>query len=475
MDCFSYIGQKIFNKSNKIFNVKKMPTSTYNNFSFWRDITENEYKINAEYFNIFLYSFMDYNSNKFLKDSKHRYLKKYISNIFISKNNIETVLDGFEKIQKVYNGFSMLLRLYKYKKAKILIKTDLMLNDIDSTQKNVITIIQNGHKYLFTIQDILKVIKNSICNSPNYFSESMPCKNPYNNLIFNKSTLYNIYFFVKRSNLIMPDYLQNFFLCNFNLRLFMDTNETIIRNHSIKSRINNLLEDDNYNYIISMLNYFNQYRPQHKKIKINKMIPKKEIIKIFKPYFSLYMMYRFSNCETTQENNKMLLMRKLEKFIQENPRFGNLVLKKRKYGKPGYIISFNLKHVNYYESDAESESFLTNHSYIVKRTLANENRNNLVIYNINRNVDVEVDTDVDIDDTNSTTSSRTVTDIDDDDDDDTILVNVVGPSQLLNDIRTEPNMVYDAVLSDDGNTIANLFDDIDSNIEQIIQSLNNSL
>ena len=43
MECFIYIGQKIFNKSKMIFKTKTKRENNEDNFDFWDDIHKIEY------------------------------------------------------------------------------------------------------------------------------------------------------------------------------------------------------------------------------------------------------------------------------------------------------------------------------------------------------------------------------------------------------------------------------------------------
>ena len=79
-------------------------------------------------------------------------------------------------------------------KAKIVVDFDLCLNPIEHNNKNSICLFQENKKYYFRINDLINIINNALCNSPNFFSDTLITKNPYNNIAFNKSTLYNIYF-----------------------------------------------------------------------------------------------------------------------------------------------------------------------------------------------------------------------------------------------------------------------------------------
>ena len=390
MECFIYIGQKIFNKSKMIFKTKTKRENNEDNFDFWDDIHKNEYIKNTSIVNIFLYSLME-NYDK-TKESKFIYLNKYINNIFSNETKTNIILNGFCIIQKTYRSFSKLAYLYKFKKAKTVVDTDLLLNDLDPNKKTVISILQNNYKYLFTAQDIMKLIKNSICNSPNYFSESLPCKNPYNNIIFNKSTLYNIYFFIKETNFIMPDYLQKYFLSNFDLHTFMNFNETIIRYNSIKTKFDNFTIDETYSKIIAMIDLYNRSCSNLKqKIIINKRIPMKYISEIFKPYLFLFMMYRYSNCQTTRSNYKDLMTNKLRRFAKLCKDFGKIIMKRNMYNKKGYTLTYNLKDINFVEPNS---NFLTNHS-TNDPYIENNHYNNGLYTNRDSVVEIEMDYDDD--------------------------------------------------------------------------------
>ena len=157
--------------------------------------------------------------------SKFICLKKTIDNIFLrddAKRNVEFL---FCDIQKMYNGFSRLSYLYKYKKARTIVDYDLCLNTISPEQKNVFVLYQNNNKYFFRIGDLISIIRNAICNTDYFFTTPLICKNPFNNVPFSKSALYNIYFFIRFGSFIMPDFIHNFFLKDFYLLNFIKNNE----------------------------------------------------------------------------------------------------------------------------------------------------------------------------------------------------------------------------------------------------------
>ena len=120
-------------------------------------------------------------------------------------------INYFFKIQKTYNVLNRFVYNYKYNRAKIVVNTDMCLNELIPNSKNVICLFQNNSKFLFQINDIIKIIYASLTNSPFFFSEPLTIKNPYNNLPFNKSILYNIYFFIKFKTTYYSELIFKFF------------------------------------------------------------------------------------------------------------------------------------------------------------------------------------------------------------------------------------------------------------------------
>ncbi len=386
MKTFFYIIQKLLNQTSKIYNYQdENDENEHNFFSFWREIKTNETDIK---YNSAKYNMYDLIVKKHILKNKSKFylLNEYLTNIFSLDFEKESTLLLFCKIQKIYHSLSRLAHIYKFKKYKVRVTTDLLLNDINANSYNVISILQNGHKYLFTISDILTIIKNAICNSQDYFSKPLVCKNPYNGLCFNKSTLYNIYFFIRYKNYIMPDYLQNYFLSNFCLQNFCNENEPIIRKYSILSQHNNMDDDEIYNDITDMIEDFNSRNGRSNKIIIHKDFPKSVLIRIFKPYFLLYLLSNYSSCSVLKRNYSIELHKKLVAFQKSNPTFG------RKLRTVSGFPYFNVKNKNFYDNET-IEEFMNSHK-INSNSNPNFNRNVNTYFNIIYNDDDDSDIDL---------------------------------------------------------------------------------
>ena len=293
--------------------------------------------------------------------NKFKYFLNEINNIFLTEEQKEDFINIFCKIQKTYFALSRFAYMYKYKKAKIVVDFDLCLNPIDTSNKNSICLLQEKYKYYFRINDLISIIDTALSNSPNFFSDPLNSKNPYNNVPFNKSTLYNIYFNIRAKTCIIPELIHKFFLCDFNLDKFEKEFEYLIREHAIQKYIKNSHTESLYNSVLSMINYYNSNR--NHQINIHTDFPKKKLIDIMKPYLHLYYLHKYSLITTKKIHSKNILYDKLNKFYMFNPIFGRqqvkvqtVFFKNKKVYKNTY--TYNDKHIPFYQ---ESKTFLTSH------------------------------------------------------------------------------------------------------------------
>ena len=313
MSTFDLLVKKIINIENNIFSPKY-----YN---------DNICFIDKVFLSSFLFKIN--NKNKFI------FLQKVNDNFYYkdNANKINNCVFLFNKIQKIYHILNKLIIRYKYKKSKIIIDTDLHLNNINIHDKNVICILHNGLKYLFKINDILKIIYTSLTNSYLFFSQLLPIKNPYNNIPFGKSILYYIYYFFTNNITIYSikneyiDVFLKFKECNFNMTKFVNKYEHIIRDYSIKNYINNSTKQELRLEINHMLNLFNSNKEYNKQINIDKEFPNDELIKIMTPYLYLKMLSEYSLVNLIKSKSIIILNKKLIEFQRFNPKFGKKIFK----------------------------------------------------------------------------------------------------------------------------------------------------
>jgi hypothetical protein len=314
--------------------------------------------------------------------SKYYFFDETIQNKFVSKEMREEFIELFCKIQKIYRSFSKLAYLYKYKKANTVIEYDLCLNKIKENEKNVFVLLQNDNKYLFNICDLIKIIHNSIANTNNFFNNPLTIKNPYNNLIINKSTLYNIYFFVRQKTLLNPDLLFYFFKSNFDINIFTQDYKVLIRNYAINNYIRNSPLENLYEDVNKMLDCFNfNSIAQNKKINIHENFPKDKLVEIMIPYLKLYYLSEFSFIHISGRNKyKKILRSKLNKFQKFNPKFGrkiyefyNILQNNRTIKKIKGVFNYNYKKFN--DKNKEKKNFMNSHDSNFYRDSENESEN----------------------------------------------------------------------------------------------------
>ena len=348
-------------------------------FSIIQQIIQNEAHDSnspAIFFQIFV------NSPYTTKD-KFDFYNKTNKNLFLNDITKQRFNDLFCKIQCVYGAFNSLKRVFSYKYAKSNATTDMELNELVEGGKNVICLHHKNGKYLFKINDLLKIINNSLTNSHYFFSEPIAIKNPYNNLPFDKSNLYNIYFFIKFNTCYKADLLDKYFKVDFNLSEFYQQYEFLLREHIIK---NYLIESTNshlHKHITNMINEFNKIH-SNMKIRINSEFPEDKLITILKPYLTLYITSLYSLVAIVKSNSFAKLKYKLIKFYKFNPEFGRktavmnyvqikmpsclssitnpnvIVAKKIKPYIKKYV--FNDKHEDYFKP--ENDAFFENHKKI---------------------------------------------------------------------------------------------------------------
>lgn len=308
---------------------------------------------------------------------------------FLLKNKQEEFIDYFYKIQKTYNTLNRFVYSYKYKKTKIVVNTDMMLNELVENDKNVICIIDKKSKYLFHVNDLIKIINTSLTNSFLFFSEPKSVKNPYNNLPFNKSTLYNIYFYIRYKTDYYPELFFKFFECNFNLSYFKFLNENLLRDYSIENYVykshDSVVEKD----IRQMILTFNSNFIQNK-ILVNDEFPVNKLATIMRPYLFLYCKSLYSFHPQIKRQYTGIFNLNMLIFNKFNPQFGRKkykiiykplqICKTTKYFTPPHFlvtgvpstvqrckkricleIFFDDKCINFYEYEKQNKHFSSNH------------------------------------------------------------------------------------------------------------------
>lgn len=297
--------------------------------------------------------------------NKHLYVNECLKNIFFNDKIKLDFVTLFNKIQRTYMSFVKFGYLYKYKRSKIVVDTDLCMNKLEETSKNVICLYQNNNRYLFTIQDLIKIISASLVNSHDLFSVPLNIKNPYNNVPFDKSTLYNIYFFARFKMCMCPELLIHFFNVNFNIRVFCNKYEYLVRDHIILNHIQNSTEDVLYEEIYCMLEHAKKIVFKKKRFfKIDPLFPKKTLIEIMMPYLKLWFAALHSLVSSIRQLSYELLIKKFKIFLVSNLKFGRRYINRRNVivnnrVKKTLVVTFDCTHPRFL--DETTDHYLKSH------------------------------------------------------------------------------------------------------------------
>jgi len=344
METFDTIVYKIINLNNNIF-------------SYNYDKNDKVTGIHK----ILFYGLIN-NKTTNLYKNKLQFLNETINNFYLSKNDKERneFIDYFSKIQRTYHVLNRFCFIYKIKTANQIVNMDLQLNEISIGQKNVISIYHNNYNYLFKIQDLLKIIYTSLTNTYMFFCEPITIKNPYNNLPFEKSILYYIYFYLINNtyiSYIKHEYIDLFFKfkqCNFNMTKFIDSNEYILRENAIRNYITNSTKNQIKADILKMIKEYNVWYRKYT-IDINSEFPTDILIRIMRPYLHLYLTAYYSLVPKNKTEAKYRLRRKLKEFQKFNPSFGRKIIVFKNKIKNSRFVTYK-SHV---EFDTDNKKFNT--------------------------------------------------------------------------------------------------------------------
>ena len=350
---------------NNIINI--------NMHSFYQIIEKSSENLNNVFHQI-VFSYFSIEEN--IKNIKNKYffLQEIEENIFYTEEMKKEILYFFSQIQKTYFAFSKLASQYKWKKEKIMMDTDLCLNQIDLKDKNVICVFHQENHYLFIISDLINIFTTALTYSPNFFSSPLTIKNPYNNLPFSKSNLYNIYFTLFFKCILIPEIIQKFFQYDFDLDLFEKKNQILLRECAILNYLNNISDEE---FVCDTKKMLESYNEKHyKKIEIDCDFPNQRLISIFKPYLFMYYISILSFDYNKKINYKEALEKMLFRLRYYFPRFGKKrikVISLKNHSKTTFekIVEFNEECPPFY-CNKNNKYFLSSHLGLMKTHDINE-------------------------------------------------------------------------------------------------------
>jgi hypothetical protein len=362
------------------FSDQTVDDISFSSENFWaclfrkEDDGELSYEDNCVHFQLyFLISSMAYFYDEPIEKQisrKHLLIGQAVTNMFLSNNVKAKLSDIFHKTQWTYMVFTRFANVVRHKINKEKIDFDLRMEPIDISSKFSISLLHNGAKYYFGLTDLVNIIQTAITHSDDMFGNPLFPKNPYNNLPFTKTMLYNIYFRIKFVFLNVPEWIQLFYNCDFDIDVFKVENEQKLREKYIKNYVNNgsiTVLNEEVNSMIS------SYKHTFRRIHINQYFPKKDLVDIFRPYLFLYIM-SIDGIEGIEKKHLsgIILKKKLAEFVLFNENFGRKIVSNQDCRR---IVTFNMNHPHFTFKDA-CESFDKKKIFkISSRTVIEASRN----------------------------------------------------------------------------------------------------
>ena len=340
----------------------------------------------------FIHGFLD-TQNTYIQE-KYTYLKIVLNNPFLTDIQKNDFITCVQEVQRIHNILCRVAIKYKWKTSKYANQHDLIMNPINENQYFVCTIMQYNKKYLFTKSDLTKIIENALINSPYIYAEPLPIRNPYNNSIFGKSHLYNIYFFMKHGGFILPGIFHQYFIHNFHLKIFRDNTECMIREMHIKTMLISNSTTQIKEDIQTMIKLYNiQCRKKIMRIVIDDSFPPDILIRVMKPYLHLFYTTNYSLCMSTKSGSSNELAYRLNLFKKHSPRFGCKYVKRTNdkftinpvnktefntiyipYIKLHYCKNYDTSHTEIieYSSDEDKENIIPTRSFDINGVRASD-------------------------------------------------------------------------------------------------------
>tara|TARA_X000001036_G_scaffold282501_2_gene262390 strand:+ start:3114 stop:4277 length:1164 start_codon:yes stop_codon:yes gene_type:complete len=258
----------------------------------------------------------------------------------------------FTLAQRTYKAFTKLALLWKQQHSTSSITNDLMLVPLSNYKaSSVITLYEKGKPYTFHLPDLYNIIVEAFTHcSHDYFLEIKPIKNPYTNLPFHLCNIYNIYLAYKNSTFSMPNLFRAYIECDCIKEKFMHIHEPLIRDICIENRFKTITNYKCVKVIRTMLN--DDVMLNNIDILIDNNFPWENLIYHFKPFAKLYHKVIYGLNPYSKHVNKMILIKKLKLFKEENPLYG------RKFVNPKPPLAnhfiFGLGNRNSYETTVKT-------------------------------------------------------------------------------------------------------------------------
>jgi hypothetical protein len=187
--------------------------------------------------------------------------RNFVRNGFLCQENVESVVEVMGRAQRAYHTLLRFADRFISRKARAYdCDTDLAMRPLAEIPPRLrITLVENRTIYRFRLGDLITIVEKRLCNADNFFPDPLAIVNPYTNLPFGLRSLYKIYSRCKSSNYTLPPLFHQFFLCGFDLDLFIDFNECMLKEHIIDEFAAHATPREKRRKVAAMIYHYRSY------------------------------------------------------------------------------------------------------------------------------------------------------------------------------------------------------------------------
>jgi hypothetical protein len=248
-------------------------------------------------------------------------VKMIVENLFISDKNKHEFLVNFSRFQKTINGFKKLVKIWRIKKKCIVYPntTDLKGNDLTDCKPHLlIDLIEDNTIYSFYIHDLLKMWNIALKQRMYVIEQPTTLKNPYTNLEFSITNLYNIYYKALFNGIRRPAIVEMHFHCNFSIKMLLCTYGAQLREWAVTeySETNDI---SLYNELIGVYSDYGHLLPKLRVSDSFSVKIKMRQIEIYKPIIQAYCFMAYSNNSHLISQFNTIFFSLVEAYSRETP------------------------------------------------------------------------------------------------------------------------------------------------------------
>lgn len=240
-----------------------------------------------------------------------------------SCNNKEYTLKYFRLLIKIKQRFRYKKNIINKKRCKVANELDLMLNEFETKDTLCIYSLSLGIIHRFTLNDIIKIIENSLNYTELGISKVIQPMNPYNNIVFSLGQIIEIYQYVLkqycRIGRVIPTYIVNYKSVYFDIEKYKATYDMKNNIHAYMNYISTL---NNNEWVCEY--YMNVYVTKNKQWCMECLLRKmniENIRKLFTPV--LVLAYLNKNSIMEFGRYKILHNKIIEKYNIDTIHIGN--------------------------------------------------------------------------------------------------------------------------------------------------------